>query len=63
MSIFKTECDSKCVTDADVVVRSEMEFSAAEVQKQRLPGLAITRHMDVVNTHPGAVRRKGKAGE
>lgn len=62
MSIFKTECDSKCVTDDDLVVRSEMEMSMMQVQKQRLPGLEIFRHGDVVNTHPGAVRRKSNDG-
>ena len=60
MSIFKTEVDSKIVTNHEAVVRSEMEFD--EAKKQHLPGFDPFSHMNVVNTHPGAVRRKSSNG-
>jgi hypothetical protein len=56
MSIFKTEVDTKLALTSDSVVRSDMEFDGAD--KARLPGLKHTTEMSVVNTMPGAVRRK-----
>jgi len=57
MSIFKTEVAADLVTQVDsVVVANSGVLHPVDVP---LPGFKITHKMDVQNTHPGAIRRKG----
>ena len=51
---FKTECDSKCVVDDSLVVRSNMDHAA---QDHHLPGFNHHRYGDVQHVRQGAVRR------
>jgi len=55
MSIFKTEVPEGICCTTDQVVSATVDPRA----EMFLPGFRITRDNDVVNTQPGAVRRKG----
>ena len=57
MSIFKTEVPADIVCTTDLVVSAAVDTRA----EMYLPGLRVTRDMDVLNTKPGAVRRKGNS--
>ena len=54
MSIFKTEVPEGIVLSTDRVVSATIDKTA----EQHLPGFKKTSEMDVLNTHPGAIRRK-----
>ena len=54
MSIFKTEVPKGIVCSTDQVVSAVVDPYA----EMRLPGFCKTSDKDVVNTQPGAVRRK-----
>ena len=60
MSIFKTECDSRCVTETNAVVRSAMEMD--DPAMRILPGFQKTSYADVQHVNPGAVRRNKAKG-
>ena len=57
MSIFKTEVPEGIVCSTDRVVSATIDRNAESC----LPGFKKTSEMDVVNTHPGAIRRKSGA--
>jgi len=54
MSIFKTEVPEDICCTTDQVVSAAVDPRA----EMFLPGLRVTREMDVQNTQRGAVRRK-----
>ena len=57
MSIFKTEVPEGICCTTDMVVSAAVDVRA----EKYLPGLRVTREMDVQNTQPGVVRRKGNS--